>query len=125
MTINILSLLIGLFAGAAIVGLYMELRHLKDQMKGIQADQAKALPHGTLANLEDIHAVINDVKHQNSELDKIMGMDIEQIIKWLLISQAMRGYQDEGLTRVKELVTDIQQNPRKYKDRPNRKRAIV
>jgi hypothetical protein len=117
MTIDPLSLLIGFLAGGSIIGLYLEVRNNRQEIKEIKQDQTKRLPHGTLATLEDIHAVINDVRFQNVE--------VEKIIKSLMISEAMREYEDRGLQRIKELIADIQDNPRNYKDRPNRKVNVV
>ena len=117
MSIDLFSLFIGLVAGGAVAGIYLELKHLKDEMKSIQADRVKALPHGTLATLEDIHAVINDARFQNA--------DVNEVIKALMLSETKRKYDDLALQRIKELVEDIQEAPRKYKDRPNRKANVV
>jgi|GEM_PF-4154295 len=115
--INPVSLLIGFIAGVSIFGLYLEFKKMKNEIKEIKQDQVKALPHGTLATLEDIHAICNDVQFQSLEEEKI--------IKSLMLSQAMRSYQNDAFSRIKELVSDIQQTPRKYKERTSRKRNIV
>ena len=117
MSIDPLSLLIGFLAGGAIIGMYFEIKNMRKTINEIKEDQVKRLPHGTLATLEDIHAVINDVNFQNIEVDKV--------IRGLIISEATRKYQDDGLRRIKELISDIQDNPRKYKDRPTRKVKVV
>jgi hypothetical protein len=124
MTIDLFSLVLGIVCGVSVLGLYMEWRRtkrsmaeLRESMKKIQADQAKALPHGTLANIEDIHAVINDLHFQNPEIDRA--------IEAILLLDLRQKYNDVGYQRVKELLSDIRENPRKYKDRPNRKRVIA
>jgi len=117
MSIDLFSLLIGLAAGAAICAVYLELKHLKAQMKAFQEDQAKRLPHGTLATLEDIHAVVNDVRFQN--------VDVDEVIRALILSETKRKYDDLAFERIKELVQDIQEAPRKYKDRSNRKVKVT
>ena len=117
MNIDAISLFVGVIAGAAVVAVYGEIRRMKQDIRAMRADQVKALPHGTLATLEDIHAVVNDVRFQNA--------DVNEIIKALILSETKRKYDDLAFERIKDLVEDIQEAPRKYKNRPNRKANVV
>lgn len=95
----------------------MEFKHIKENVERIKQDQVKRLPHGTMANIEDIHAIVNDLQWQN--------MQVSQIMEMYLISESAREYMSDRMLDVKDRLKDIQENPRKYKDRQSRKRNIV
>lgn len=117
MEIDPLSLFIGFLAGGALIYAYLEIRNMRNEINEIKKDEVKRLPHGTLATLEDIMAVANDTHFQNGEVD--------ELVKSLLYSQAMRTYQDIRFENISQLVKDIQDSPRRYKARKNRKVNIL
>lgn len=113
MSIDLVSLLVGIVAGAAVYGVYSEIRRMNAEIAYLKEEKLKAQPHGTLATLEDIQAIVTDVRFQN--------VDVDDVIQALIVSETKRKYDDFAFERVAELVHDIRQAPRKYKDRPNRK----
>jgi len=52
-------------------------------------------------------------------------VDVDEVIRALILSETKRKYDDLAFERIKELVSDIQESPRRYKDRPNRKIKVT
>lgn len=105
------ALVAGIFAG-------WQGRKFVDRIEHLEKLSHTRLPYGAADGIEDVNAILNDIRFQ--------GGDLDQLLKTLLKSEVVRAYTDTRLADAIKILHAIRNDPHSYdSDALNQKKQVL